>query len=161
MRASNVKYGLGLMTILGVVVYFGITGFQSARMYYLDVDELDAALHEGHAVKVMGQVAPDSIQWLDHRTRVRFQVQGASGKLVPVAYDGLTPDNFDVGRNVILLGRYTGGSIQAKQVIVQCPSKYEAAEYDPHAAEAHNSATQPLPDAPFAQGATQPVSSSR
>jgi cytochrome c-type biogenesis protein CcmE len=140
MKASNFKYGFGVLAILGVVAYFGVTGFQSAMMYYLSVDEVDPVAHEGRAVKVMGQVAPGSIEWLDSKRRVRFKVQGESGKTINVAYDSLTPDNFDAGRNVILIGRYAGGSIAAKQVIVQCPSKYEAAEYDPKAAAAHSAA---------------------
>jgi cytochrome c-type biogenesis protein CcmE len=144
MKTSNVKYGLGALTIVGVVAYFGVTGFQSSMMYYLAVDEVDASLHDGRGVKVMGQVAEGSIQWLDAKRRVRFDVQGTSGRRIPVAFDDLTPDNFDAGRNVIIVGRYQGGSITAKQVIVQCPSKYEAAEYDPTAAEAHSSAQQSL-----------------
>lgn len=145
MKTTNLKYGLGMLAIIAVVVYFGVTGFQSSMMYYLSVDEVNAAEHEGHAVKVMGQVATNSIEWLDEKRRVRFAVQGTSGKLIPVAYDSLVPDNFSEGRNVIIVGRYTGGSLTAKQVIVQCPSKYEAAEYDPKAAEQHKAAHKDAP----------------
>jgi cytochrome c-type biogenesis protein CcmE len=144
MKASNLKYGLGVLAIVGVVVYFGITGFQSAMQFYLSVDELDPKAHEGRAVKVMGQVAAGSIEWLDAKRRVRFKIQGESGKQIAVAYDSLTPDNFDAGRNVIVVGRYSGGSVAAKQVIVQCPSKYEAAEYDPQAAAKHAAAKEAL-----------------
>jgi cytochrome c-type biogenesis protein CcmE len=140
MKASNLKYGLGVLAIVGVVVYFGVTGFQSAMQFYLSVDEVDPVAHEGRNVKVMGQVAAGSIEWLDSKRRVRFKIQGESGKQIAVAYDSLTPDNFDAGRNVIIAGRYSNGSIAAKQVIVQCPSKYEAAEYDPKAAAKHTAA---------------------
>ena len=158
MKASNVKYGLGILGILGVVAYFGVTGFQSAMQFYLSVDEVDPAIHEGRAVKVMGQVAAGSIQWLDHKRRVRFDVAGTAGKRIAVAYDSLVPDNFDAGRNVIIIGRYSQGSIAAKQIIVQCPSKYEAAEYDPMAAEKHKAASEALKgtdSGPFQQGQTQ------
>ena len=160
MKASNMKYGLGILGILGVVVYFGVTGFQSAMQFYLSVDEVDPVAHEGRAVKVMGQVAAGSIQWLDQKRRVRFEVSGTTGKRIKVAYDSLVPDNFDAGRNVIIIGRYSQGSIDAKQIIVQCPSKYEAAEYDPQAAEKHKAAKEALgstTSGPFEQGQTQPA----
>ncbi len=131
MSGSKWKCGLGFLSILAVVIYFGVTGFKGAMMYYLEADELDPAIHTGKSVKVMGQVAEGSVEWLDHRRRVRFRLVGKLGKQVEVGLNSLAPDNFDEGRNVIVVGKYDGNKVTAKQVIVQCPSKYEAAEYDP------------------------------
>jgi len=45
---------------------------------------------------------------------------------VPVVYEGVRPDMFASGRDVILDGAFVAGTIQATNLLTQCPSKYEA-----------------------------------
>ena len=49
----------------------------------------------------------------------------ASNASVPVVYNGLRPDMFAVGRDVIIEGEYNAGVLQAASLLTQCPSKYE------------------------------------
>jgi len=45
---------------------------------------------------------------------------------VPVHYQGVLPDMFAEGRDVIVEGRYdAGGALAAKTLMTSCPSKYE------------------------------------
>jgi cytochrome c-type biogenesis protein CcmE len=45
---------------------------------------------------------------------------------VPVVYQGLRPDMFSAGRDVIIDGEYRDGLVIASTLLTQCPSKYEA-----------------------------------
>lgn len=45
---------------------------------------------------------------------------------VPVLYQGLRPDMFSAGRDVIIDGEYRDGVVIASTLLTQCPSKYEA-----------------------------------
>jgi cytochrome c-type biogenesis protein CcmE len=44
---------------------------------------------------------------------------------VPVVYQGLKPDMFAVDRDVIVDGDFKDGTLQATNLLTQCPSKYE------------------------------------
>ena len=47
-------------------------------------------------------------------------------KTVPVVYRGSVPDQFKLGRHVVVSGRYTHGVFVAKRdsLVTKCPSKY-------------------------------------
>jgi cytochrome c-type biogenesis protein CcmE len=45
---------------------------------------------------------------------------------VPVVYEGVRPDMFAIGRDVIIDGSFGDGRITAATLLTQCPSKYEA-----------------------------------
>jgi len=47
---------------------------------------------------------------------------------IPVVYQGVRPDMFTTGRDVIIDGEFRDGTLQAAQLLTQCPSKYEAPE---------------------------------
>ncbi len=49
-----------------------------------------------------------------------------TGALVPVVYQGLRPDMFEAGRDVIIDGEFKDGVVIASSLLTQCPSKYEA-----------------------------------
>lgn len=46
--------------------------------------------------------------------------------VVPVVYNGIKPDMFAAGRDVIIDGDFVGGVLTANKLLTQCPSKYEA-----------------------------------
>ncbi|MEW6272934.1 MAG: cytochrome c maturation protein CcmE, partial [Thermodesulfobacteriota bacterium] len=57
----------------------------------------------------------------------------ASAKL-PVRYNGIRPDMFADGRDVIVEGKVESGVFHAKTLLTTCPSKYEADQYEAEAA---------------------------
>ena len=62
---------------------------------------------------------------------LRFQVAEINGHAsVPVVYRGSVPDQFKVGRDVIVDGRYMHGNFVAKRntLVTKCPSKYAPAK---------------------------------
>ena len=58
----------------------------------------------------------------DEATRVAL----ARSANLPVRYNGVLPDMFADGRDVIVEGRVEQGVFQADTLLTTCPSKYEA-----------------------------------
>jgi cytochrome c-type biogenesis protein CcmE len=62
---------------------------------------------------------------------LRFRVADINGHTsVPVVYRGSVPDQFKLGRHVVVDGRYAHGTFVAKQntLVTKCPSKYAPAK---------------------------------
>jgi cytochrome c-type biogenesis protein CcmE len=60
---------------------------------------------------------------------LRFGLKNISGKsgVVPVVYRGSSPPPlFQVGRSVVVSGRYARGRLAANDILTKCPSKYTA-----------------------------------
>ena len=80
-------------------------------------------------VRVVGKIAPEELEYkTDPEISLSFQIQdpeGESEKRVVVKYDKLMPDMFAPGRSVIIDGEFRDGVVYAKQLMTQCPSKYE------------------------------------
>jgi cytochrome c-type biogenesis protein CcmE len=78
-------------------------------------------------IRVGGRVV-DPIQYQTNPQMIlTFSVKNPAGgeETVPVVYQGLKPDMFAAGRDVLIDGDYLGGTIQAAKLQTQCPSKYE------------------------------------
>lgn len=107
------------------------TAFGAGVVYYLTVEELQAHSDElaGRSVRVAGYVAPGSLERpaLGLEMRFRLQPRPGEGTAIPVVYRGTPPDLMAEGVEVIAEGRWQEGVLYARQVLVKCPSKYEAA----------------------------------
>jgi len=45
-----------------------------------------------------------------------------------VAYKGLKPGNFHDATQVVAIGRFHRGTLEAEKLLVKCPSKYQGVE---------------------------------
>lgn len=99
-------------------------------MYYLTVAE---ALERGDSlqgrwVRIAGEVPGDSIEWESQNFRLTFDVVQGEHR-VPAVYKGVRPDNLIDGANVVLEGTFRpNGEFNVERLLVQCVSKYEAAD---------------------------------
>jgi cytochrome c-type biogenesis protein CcmE len=84
-------------------------------------------------IRVGGRVADLPIDYATEPTlRLSFRIMDP-GKSEPstientiaVVYEGLRPDMFAAGRDVIIDGHFEGGILYAATLLTQCPSKYE------------------------------------
>ncbi len=96
--------------------------------YYKNVDEIAGqpdAWH-GKQMNLHGFVVDKSILRRPDSLEYRFHVQN-NGKVVPVSYTGVVPDNFKDGAEVVLKGRLGphGFAVDPGGVVAKCPSKYE------------------------------------
>lgn len=117
------------LIVLVALIYIGYTAFQHSATYYLTVSELreKGTSVNGERVRVSGMltnVTPDySIQ-----SRVQF-VLSESGDDLAVVYQGVLPDAFRVGNEIMVEGYLdAAGVFQGKTIITKCPSKYEPAK---------------------------------
>ena len=85
-------------------------------------------------LRIAGRVAPREVLYhVEPSMLLTFSVvdpgtppELASTKAaIPVRYEGIKPDMFAVGRDVILDGEYVQGTFVASKLLTQCPSKYE------------------------------------
>jgi len=128
------KFVIGVLFIIGAVGYLIYTGIRETSTYYLTIEEFllkkEALANEG--VRVAGRVQAGSVQWSPKDLRLSFVLgpfkddtrEQTAG--VPVSYQGILPDMFAEGRDVIVEGHYdVGNALAAKTLMTSCPSKYE------------------------------------
>ena len=55
-----------------------------------------------------------------------FKIRNEDGDVMPVTFDKGEPGNFDQAKTVVVVGRLDeAGTMEASQILVKCPSKYE------------------------------------
>jgi cytochrome c-type biogenesis protein CcmE len=116
--------GAAIAAALGIVMYIG---FRSTAIYYLSVGELlergDAAY--GERVRLGGKVLPGSINQDAVNRMLEFTVTDEEGRGLPVSYQGVVPDAFEEGGEVVLEGRLSeAGLFKADTLLAKCPSKF-------------------------------------
>ncbi len=143
------RFVLGILAIFAALAAISMVSFYQNRELYLEVDDLLAGGAELPAEVVRAaELQPDSgtsagaslgprIQLrglVDKRSTDRgadglemgFDLYGQKGA-VPVYYRGVVPDTFDMAETVTVSGQITdSGVFLADELLVQCPSKYEA-----------------------------------
>jgi len=74
-----------------------------------------------------GVVAPGSVVYDQREPKLQFKMTDGKEKIA-VVYDGLMPDAFADGREVVVEGAYRHGdrALYASKLVTKCPSKYEA-----------------------------------
>lgn len=126
----NRRFIIGATIIVAAVAYLVYTGIRETSVYYLEIDEFLARREAmaGEGLRVAGRVATDSIDWNPSTLDLKFRLANFEGNDgVDVAYNGILPDMFAEGRDVIVEGTYAhGGSFHARTLLTSCPSKYEA-----------------------------------
>lgn len=131
-----------VVTVILVVLILGaLLGYQASKTGLYSVllpSELLAAVKEEKVnlqrLRVAGRVTDDEINYqVEPKFELRFTIQDPrrhdqipSDVKIPVYYAGLKPDMFAPGRDVIIDGEFVDGTLQAKTLLTQCPSKYEA-----------------------------------
>ena len=126
----NHRFLVGAAIIVVAVAYLVYTGIRETSVYYLTIDEFLARREAvaGEGLRVAGRVASKSMDWNPATLDLKFRLANfEENDGVDVAYNGVLPDMFAEGRDVIVEGTYVGGeSFHARTLLTACPSKYEA-----------------------------------
>jgi cytochrome c-type biogenesis protein CcmE len=122
----NWNLALGLTILAGAMAFLFFDAFES-ETYFYTVDQAVAQGPKivGQRIRVKGTVEPGSIQGEDGELGRVFRISEA-GKSMRIAYDKAMPDTFDESREVVVDGTVEEDlTVQADEVLVKCPSRYE------------------------------------
>jgi cytochrome c-type biogenesis protein CcmE len=119
-----------LWTVLGVgaivaFVAFGAGAFKSNLTPYVSFDKARAT---SSAVQVAGKLVEHSDKFDEATSRLLFTLADERGQQLQVAYKGMKPGNFNEATQVVAIGRYRDGVLEAEKLLVKCPSKYQGVE---------------------------------
>ncbi|MDZ4803948.1 MAG: cytochrome c maturation protein CcmE [Candidatus Eisenbacteria bacterium] len=125
--------------VIGLAMAGALFSFQKSLTPYVSFAEARVA---HRVVQVKG--APDHAgARLDPEQKAfRFTMTEASGASMDVIFRGPKPGNFEQAESVVAIGRFESGVLEADQILVKCPSKYESTY--PGAAEPPTSV--PIPE---------------
>ncbi len=132
------KFVIGISIIVLGIGYFMIAGVNEGTAYYVTVEELSQKSENyiGERLRMGGLVLEGSIQSDIKKLDVNFKIH-QNEHVIDVFYNGVTPDMFQDGSEVILEGSYTEeGLFVADVLMAKCPSKYESSEYQREASPA-------------------------
>lgn len=122
------KFLIGGLVILVAIGYLGFMGFKASATYYYTVSQFlnlnnDTSFNN---IRINGDVVTGSVAKPDTLT-TNFDIT-EGGKTMPVSYQGVVPDAFKEGYEVVVEGHLdANGVFLAHTILVKCPSKYVAA----------------------------------
>jgi cytochrome c-type biogenesis protein CcmE len=142
------KFLFGAALIVAAVGGLVYTAVRETSAYFLTMEEYarDPSGLDGQPLRLAGRVSSGTVKWDPKTLDLEFLLQpipaGEGGEhesrrvaapdpaavsaTLPVRYNGILPDMFADGRDVIVEGRVDGGVFHAKALLTTCPSKYEA-----------------------------------
>jgi cytochrome c-type biogenesis protein CcmE len=77
-------------------------------------------------VQVNGHLADKNYVLKPREQYLEFKLKDDHGEVMAVEYRGVIPGNFDQATSIVAIGRYSGQKFTADQLLVKCPSKYQA-----------------------------------
>ncbi len=126
--SKNLKFVIGGLLLIGLVVALMVQATMSTGAYYMTVGELNSkgAGIVGERVRVSGTVVDGSEDWRPEEITLRFSIADESGAQLPIVFSGPRPDNFQRAASAIVEGELLpDGSFQAETLLLKCPSRYE------------------------------------
>ena len=118
----NVKVLLAVALLL-VAVGVGVTSFKKSMTPYISFAE---ARHASGLVQVNGKLADKNYVLRRDEQFLEFKLRDSKDEILPVVYRGVIPGNFDQAVSIVAIGRYSGDHFEAENLLVKCPSKYQA-----------------------------------
>src|SRR6058998_2549676 len=104
---NRIRLAVMSLVVIAAVGYLILTGVRQTGMQYMTVTELarlDRA-PKAEGFRLDGTVAPGSVVYDQRRPRLQFKMTDGKENIA-VVYDGLKPDAFADGREVVVEGAY-------------------------------------------------------
>ena len=77
-------------------------------------------------LEVYGTLAEKNYVLKPEEQYLEFKLRDSRGEVMPVTYRGVIPGNFDQATSIVAIGHYRSDHFEAEQLLVKCPSKYQA-----------------------------------
>jgi len=111
------------VVLLAVAATVGVSSFKRTMTPYIGFAEARSA---SGLVQVNGKLADKDYILKTEEQFLRFNLKDEHGDVMPVEYRGVIPGNFDQAVSVVAIGKFAGDHFEAEQLLVKCPSKYQA-----------------------------------
>jgi cytochrome c-type biogenesis protein CcmE len=111
------------LTLVVIAVIVGVNSFNKTVTPYISFTE---ARRSSGLVQVNGVLADKRYVLKQDEQYLSFRLRDTQGEVLPVEYRGVIPGNFDQATSIVAIGRYHDGTFAAEQLLVKCPSKYQA-----------------------------------
>jgi len=129
MNRMSIRLIVITLAVIGSVAWLILSGVKQTGLHYMSVTELAQleAPPKAGGFRLDGKVKAGSIQYDQKAPRLTFAMTDG-GESIGVVYDGLLPDAFGDGREVVVEGtyRHADKTLHASKLVTKCPSKYEA-----------------------------------
>jgi len=123
---KQVKFFAGGAIVVLVIAYLILSSIKGATAQYVTTSEAKSIGLANRMVRVSGIIVGETIDWNAQSLMLRFELSDDAGRL-PVVYKGVRPDMFQDGATATVEGKVgSDGVFQASQILLKCPSKYEA-----------------------------------
>lgn len=122
--------GLGLVAVVGAVLYLAVGSLQSNVVYFLTPSELVAREAEvrGQPVRLGGMVEAGSVNWKPERPLLRFRVTDGD-RTVAVRTTSAPPSMFREEQGVVVEGTYGSDDVfRADRLMVKHSNEYRPPE---------------------------------
>ena len=111
------------MVLLIAATAIGVSSFKKSVTPYISFEE---ARRSHGLVQVNGILADKAYVLKKDEQFLSFRLKDSKGQVLPVEYRGVVPGNFDQATSIVAIGRYQNQQFVAEQLLVKCPSKYQA-----------------------------------
>jgi len=115
------------LSILGLAAM--VIAFVSSASPYVTISQ--AIAKSGDNLHIAGDIVPESLLVSQGGKAVHFRLRDATGREIPVVYEGSPPANMGAATKVVAIGSCDGKRIQARKLLIKCPSKYNSAQESP------------------------------
>jgi len=111
------------LVLLVVAVVFGVSSFKKSMTPYIAFAE---ARRSTGLVQVNGTLADKNYVLKKDQQYLEFSLKDSKDEVMKVVYRGVIPGNFDQATSIVAIGHYDQDRFEAEQLLVKCPSKYQA-----------------------------------
>jgi cytochrome c-type biogenesis protein CcmE len=119
-RKRKIRLAVALSAALALAAALVYTSFSGATEA-----TKPSQVEPGRSYELTGKVVKGTVRRDDDT--LRFRIRDRDGpESIPVAYNGVVPDPFREGREVIVEGQLRGGTFVAERdsLVTKCPSKF-------------------------------------
>jgi cytochrome c-type biogenesis protein CcmE len=126
---TSLRLILVTLAVIGSVTWLILSGVKQTGLHYMTVTELAqlASAPASGGFRLDGKVQAGTVSYDQRAPRLCFRMTDGT-ESIGVVYDGLKPDAFADGREVVVEGVYQhqDRTLHASKLVTKCPSKYEA-----------------------------------